>query len=44
MSDDFAIMLEWFDEAGYDADIEKTSEESGIKPTRFSEWASQVSW
>jgi len=44
MSDDFAIMLEWFDKVGYDADIEKTAGESGIRPTRFSEWASKVSW
>ena len=44
MSDDFALMLEWFDRVGYDADIKKTSGESGIKPTRFSEWASRVSW
>jgi uncharacterized protein YbjT (DUF2867 family) len=43
-SEDFALMLEWFDRVGYDADIEKTAGESGIKPTRFSEWASQISW
>jgi uncharacterized protein YbjT (DUF2867 family) len=43
-SEDFALMLEWFDRVGYDADIEKTAGESGIKPTRFSEWASRISW
>jgi uncharacterized protein YbjT (DUF2867 family) len=43
-SEDFALMLEWFDKIGYDADIEGTAKESGIQPTRFSEWASQVSW
>ena len=43
-SDEFAIMMEWFDRVGYDADIEKNSRESGIKPTRFSEWAAHVKW
>lgn len=43
-SEDFALMLEWFDKTGYDADINKTANESGIKPTQFNEWAKQVSW
>jgi len=37
-------MLEWFDRVGYDADIEKTARESGIRPTRLAEWAATVSW
>ena len=43
-SADFAAMLEWFDRAGYEADVPATSRESGIKPTTFKEWASKVSW
>lgn len=43
-SEDFALMLEWFDAVGYDADIEGTAQEFGIKPTRFAEWAAQQSW
>jgi uncharacterized protein YbjT (DUF2867 family) len=43
-SEDFALMLEWFDKVGYDADIDAASKESGIKPTRFSDWAARVDW
>ena len=43
-SEDFALMLEWFDSTGYIADIKSTSEESGIKPTSFSVWAKKASW
>jgi hypothetical protein len=43
-SEDLALMLEWFDAVGYDADIEKTSAEFGIRPTRFREWAAGQDW
>jgi uncharacterized protein YbjT (DUF2867 family) len=43
-SEDFAVMLEWFDRVGYDADIEKNARESGIRPTKFAEWASRQKW
>ncbi|HEX5030681.1 MAG TPA: NmrA/HSCARG family protein [Candidatus Eisenbacteria bacterium] len=43
-SDDFATMLEWFDRVGYSADIAARSSESGIRPTKFAEWASSVAW
>lgn len=43
-SDDFAIMLEWFDRVGYEADISGNAEEFGISPTTFDAWAGQVSW
>jgi uncharacterized protein YbjT (DUF2867 family) len=43
-STDFALMLEWFDRVGYDADIPATSRESGIAPTTLPEWARRVSW
>ena len=43
-SEEFAIMLEWFDAVGYDADIERTSAEFGVRPTRFREWAAAQDW
>ncbi|UCG57629.1 MAG: NmrA/HSCARG family protein [Phycisphaerales bacterium] len=43
-SEDFAVMLEWFDAVGYDADIAGLSEESGIRPTTLAKWASKVAW
>jgi uncharacterized protein YbjT (DUF2867 family) len=43
-STDFALMLEWLDRVGYDADIAKTSAESGIRPTRLAEWATTAKW
>ena len=42
-SDDFAIMLDWFNRVGYDADIEGTAREFGIRPTRLEEWAKTIS-
>jgi uncharacterized protein YbjT (DUF2867 family) len=38
-SDDFAVMLDWFNRVGYDVDIETTSRELGIAPTCLEEWA-----
>ena len=38
-SEDFALMLEWFDRVGYDADIEGLEREFGIKATKLAEWA-----
>jgi uncharacterized protein YbjT (DUF2867 family) len=43
-SEEFAIMLEWFDRVGYDADIEGNAREFGIRPTRFREWAASQDW
>ena len=43
-SEEFAIMLEWFDAVGYDANIEATSKEFGVRPTRFREWAAAQRW
>ena len=43
-SDDFALMLEWFDSAGYEADIEGNANEFGIAPTRLKDWAAAVNW
>lgn len=43
-SGDFALMLEWFDRVGYNADIAASAKEFGIAPTSFAEWAKSVSW
>ena len=43
-STDFALMLEWFDRVGYDADIPARSRESGIAPTSFPDWARRAAW
>ena len=41
-SEDFAIMLEWFDRVGYDVDIAGNAKKYGIKPTTLGEWAASV--
>jgi uncharacterized protein YbjT (DUF2867 family) len=38
-SEDFAIMLDWFNRVGYDADIDGIAREFGIAPTRLEDWA-----
>lgn len=38
-SEDFALMLEWFERVGYNADIEGTAREFGVTPTRLEDWA-----
>ena len=38
-SEDFAIMLDWFNKVGYDVDIDATSREFGVTPTRLEQWA-----
>lgn len=43
-SEDYAIMLEWFDAVGYDVDISATAKESGIRPIILAEWAAKVDW
>jgi uncharacterized protein YbjT (DUF2867 family) len=43
-SEEFAIMLEWFDKVGYDADIEGTAKEFGVTPTSFRKWAESQNW
>jgi uncharacterized protein YbjT (DUF2867 family) len=39
---DFALMLEWFDRVGYDANIQATARELGVSPTTFKAWASAL--
>ena len=43
-SDDYAIMLDWFDRVGYDVDIAANAKEYGIRPTPLAEWAAQANW
>ena len=43
-SADYALMFEWFDRVGYDADIPGISKESGIPPTMFPDWAGRAAW
>jgi uncharacterized protein YbjT (DUF2867 family) len=38
-SADFATMLEWFDDVGYNVDIDALARESGIRPTKLVDWA-----
>ncbi len=41
-SADYALMLEWFDRIGYNADIAGNAKRYGIRPTRFAEWAERT--
>jgi uncharacterized protein YbjT (DUF2867 family) len=43
-SADLAMMLEWFDRTGYNADIAAMSRESGVRPTPFKNWATHAAW
>jgi uncharacterized protein YbjT (DUF2867 family) len=43
-SEDYGTMLEWFDRVGYDADIAANARESGIRPTKFADWAPRQRW
>jgi len=38
-SEDFALMLEWFEKVGYDADIAGNAKTYGIKPMTLAAWA-----
>jgi len=43
-SEDYALMLEWFDRVGYNADIPARARESGIPPTTLADWAAKIDW
>jgi uncharacterized protein YbjT (DUF2867 family) len=43
-SEDFALMLEWFDRVGYNADIAAQETRHSIRPTRFRDWAGRQTW
>jgi hypothetical protein len=38
-SEDMALMLEWFDKVGYDADIEGVQKQYGVKFSKLADWA-----
>ena len=38
-SEDLALMLEWFDKVGYNADIEGVQKKYGLKFSRLADWA-----
>jgi uncharacterized protein YbjT (DUF2867 family) len=40
-SEDFALMLEWFDRTGYNADLPGLRREFGIQPTPLEAWAAK---
>jgi uncharacterized protein YbjT (DUF2867 family) len=44
MSEDLAIMFEWFDRVGYDVDISALEKNYGIKCRTLAEWAGRVHW
>jgi uncharacterized protein YbjT (DUF2867 family) len=44
MSEDLAIMFQWFDRVGYDVDITAVAKNYGVKLCTFSEWANKVKW
>jgi uncharacterized protein YbjT (DUF2867 family) len=41
-SEDMAIMLEWFDRVGYDADIAGNAKKFGIPATTLKDWAAKL--
>ena len=41
-SEDFAMMLEWFDGVGYDADIPALKQEFGFTPLTLEHWAKRL--
>jgi len=41
-SEDFALMLDWFERVGYNADIEGVARETGVKTRRFADWIREL--
>jgi uncharacterized protein YbjT (DUF2867 family) len=41
-SEDFALMLEWFERVGYDADIAGNAAQYGVTPTTLAAWAARL--
>lgn len=44
MSEDYAIMLEWFEKVGYDVDIPGLRKQYGIDLISLNDWARKVDW
>ena len=38
-SEDFALMLEWFERVGYDVDIARLESKWGVRPMTLAQWA-----
>lgn len=43
-SEDYALMLEWFDRVGYDVNISALEKQYGIKLLKLAEWATMQTW
>lgn len=43
-SEDFAVMLEWFDRVGYCADIDALGKKYDVRLVKLSEWAAKADW
>lgn len=43
-SEDYALMLEWFDRVGYNVDIPAIAKKYGIKPVSLAEWTKLIDW
>jgi uncharacterized protein YbjT (DUF2867 family) len=43
-SEDYALMLEWFDRVGYNADIPALEQKYGQKLAKLAEWAARTKW
>ena len=43
-SEDYALMLEWFERVGYNVDIPALAKQYGVRPTTLAEWAAKVKW
>jgi uncharacterized protein YbjT (DUF2867 family) len=43
-SEDYALMLEWFDAVGYNVNLRGLQHESGIQPTTLADWAAMADW
>lgn len=41
-SEDFALMLEWFERVGYSADVAKVERTFDVRTTRFADWAARL--
>ena len=44
VSEEFAIMFEWMDRVGYDADIPALVKQHGYRPTPLTAWAPKQKW
>lgn len=43
-SEDYALMLQWFDRVGYDVDIPALEKQYGVKVLKLADWAATQNW